>query len=98
MLCYLQPKESEERAKERSERLKATILEYRKKQGLFVDPEEEAKWMAAYQAGMEMMQQGQLQGAAECFDKVSKAVPQRSKLGGEAQLQRAICLDSAVGL
>ena len=52
--------------------------------------------MAAYQAGLEMMQNGQLQGASECFDRVSKAVPLRSKLGGEAQLQRAICLDSAV--
>lgn len=52
--------------------------------------------MAAYQAGLEMMQRGQLQGAAECFDRVSKAVPPKSKLGGEAQLQRAICLDSVV--
>ena len=52
--------------------------------------------MAAYQAGLEMMQMGQLQGAGECFDRVSKAVPLRSKLGGEAQLQRAICLDSVV--
>jgi len=34
----------------------AAILDYRKKQGLFIDPEEEAKWMAAYTSGMEMMQ------------------------------------------
>ena len=92
----LQTVDSEARAKERNDRLKKTILEYRKKQGLYLDPEEEAKWMAAYQAGLEMMQNGHLQGAGECFDRVSKAVPLRSKLGGEAQLQRAICLDSVV--
>jgi hypothetical protein len=34
----------------------AAILDYRKKQGLFIDPEEEAKWMATYTSGLEMMQ------------------------------------------
>ena len=92
----MQPGESAERAKEREEKLQAAILEYRKRQGLFIDPEEEAKWLAAYQAALEMMQAGRLQGAAEAFDKVTKAVPLKSKLGGDAQLQRAICLDSAV--
>lgn len=52
--------------------------------------------MAAYQEGLELMQAGRLQSAAEAFDRVTKAVPPKTKLGGDAQLQRAICLDSAV--
>jgi hypothetical protein len=48
--------ESKEKAKERDARVAAAILDYRKKQGLFIDPEEEAKWMATYTSGLEMMQ------------------------------------------
>ena len=49
-----------------------------------------------YNTLMVWLQAGQLRAAAVRFDEVLEAVPARSKLGGEAQLQKAICLDSAV--
>lgn len=55
-LGHVQALESKEKTRERDARVAAAILEYRKKQGLFVDPEEEAKWTAAYTRGLELMQ------------------------------------------
>ena len=42
------------------------------------------------------MQSGQLGAAMQVFEEVLKNVSSRTKLGGEAELQRAICLDSLV--
>ena len=52
----MQALETQEKTKERDARVAAAILDYRKKQGLFVDPEEEAKWTAAYTGGVDLMQ------------------------------------------
>lgn len=43
--------ETADQSKERKERVSAAILEYRRKQGLFIDPEEEAKWSAVFTTG-----------------------------------------------
>ena len=88
--------ESPEQTQQRKDRVSAAILDYRRKQGLFVDPEEEAKWNAVLSMGIQLLQNGHLKDATEQFEEVLRAVPPRSSLGGEAQLQRAICLDSAV--
>ena len=92
--CNLQRLESDEEAQKSKERVAAALLQYRIRQGLFIDPAEEAKWNGVYAAGTQLMQQGQLGAAVRRFEEVLEAVPARSKLGGEAQLQRAICLDS----
>ena len=45
---------------------------------------------------MLIVQAGQLSAAIGVFDEVIANVSSRTKLGGEASLQRAICLDSLV--
>ena len=66
-------------------------------QGLSIDAAVAAEAEAAMAAGAEQMQGGCLSEALVLFCTAADAVPLRSRLGGEATLQRAICLDSMVG-
>ena len=66
-------------------------------QGLVIDAGVAAAAEAALVAGTRHMVAGQLPEALALFCEAAAGVPLRSKLGGEATLQRAICLDSMVG-
>ncbi|KAK9819400.1 hypothetical protein WJX81_005544 [Elliptochloris bilobata] len=67
---------------------------YRQDQGLTIDDAVAADAEAALAAGAQQMKVGCLMEALEFFCTAADAVPVRSRLGGEATLQRAICLDS----
>ncbi len=65
-------------------------------QGLVIDADVAAAAETAIAAGTKHMVAGQLPEALALFCEAAAGVPLRSKLGGEATLQRAICLDSMV--
>jgi len=65
-------------------------------QGLVIDAAATAAAEAALAAGAEQMSAGRLEAALAQFGAAAAGVPLRSRLGGEASLQRAICLDSMV--
>jgi hypothetical protein len=50
----------------------------------------------AYDAGMELLNDGRLSDAVVKFDSVIEGMSLATQLGGEARLQKAICLDSLV--
>ncbi|PRW45125.1 hypothetical protein C2E21_6403 [Chlorella sorokiniana] len=86
--------ESEEAAAERQARVSAALKEYRKTLGLDVDPAVEADAQAAYNQGVALFEQGLITAALPKFEYAVERMALRSRLGGEARLQQAICLDS----
>lgn len=62
--------------------------------GLEVDPEAEREARVLYDEGMKLMEAGQLRFAAERFRAATEKVALKTRVGGEATLQRAIALDS----
>lgn len=53
---------------------------------------------AAYEVGMELLTDGRLKEAVVQFAITANGMSVRTQLGGEARLQKAICLDSLVSL
>lgn len=53
---------------------------------------------AAYEAGMQLLTDGRLKEAVVQFEVTVNGMSVRTQLGGEARLQKAICLDSLVSL
>ncbi|BDA43302.1 hypothetical protein COCOBI_04-3140 [Coccomyxa sp. Obi] len=78
----------------RKKRVAEALSTYKKNAGLEVDPASEAAAQEAYNRGMELMQRGQLTAALQPFDEALGFVSFRTRIGGEATLQKAICLDS----
>ncbi|KAL4448507.1 hypothetical protein ABPG75_005726 [Micractinium tetrahymenae] len=86
--------ETEEQAAARQQRVSAALKEYRKTLGLDIDPATEAKAQAMYNEGVRLFDQGLITAALPRFSEASELMVLRSRLGGEARLQQAICLDS----
>jgi hypothetical protein len=86
--------ESEEAAAVRARRTAAALAGFRSAAGLDIDPEVEAAARRVYERGAELLKAGALGPALEQFDAAAGALPLKSRLGGEARLQKAICLDS----
>lgn len=86
--------ESEEEAAARQQRVSAALKQYRKTLGLDIDPATEAKAQALYNEGVQLFEQGLITSALPSFSEASELMALRSRLGGEARLQQAICLDS----
>ena len=89
-----EPLESAEQKEERDKQIALALLEYKKMKGLYVEPEVEAMFNEQFSVGEELMKQGSLLLAAEKFDEAQKIVEFKTKLGGDALLKQAICLDS----
>lgn len=89
-----QPLESEEAATERRRSTAAALEQYKRAAGLEVDPAAEAQAAALLTTGRELFKEGLISAALAKFSEASALVPLRSRLGGEAALQHAICLDS----
>lgn len=86
--------ESEETKQEREKRVSSALSNYRRSLGLELDPQVEAEAEDLFQAGEEDFQAGRISQALTRFNRASELVPLRSKIGGRAALQKAICLDS----
>jgi tetratricopeptide (TPR) repeat protein len=86
--------ESEEAKREREKRVSSALSNYRKSIGLEIDPEVEREAENLFEAGERDFQAGRISQALSCFHRATELVPLRSKIGGRAALQKAICLDS----
>lgn len=86
--------ESQDKAVERQERVSAALSNYRKSMGLDIEPEIEQQAIALFQQGEKEFKAGRLTAALKSFSESSDLVPLRSKIGGQATLQKALCLDS----
>ena len=86
--------ESEESAAERQKRVSAALLNYRKSLGLDIAPEIENQAVSLYEQGENEFKAGRITTALKLFSDSAALVPIRSKIGGQASLQKAICLDS----
>jgi tetratricopeptide (TPR) repeat protein len=86
--------ESEEAKREREKRVSSALSNYRKSIGLEIDPEVEKEAENLFEAGERDFQAGRISQALSCFHRATELVPLRSKIGGRAALQKAICLDS----
>jgi len=85
---------SDEELAAKKKQLRERVRRYEQKSGNYVDPAIEAECNELLASGIQKMQRGTLGGAMGDFKKVSSKVNYRSRLGGEAALQYAICLDS----
>lgn len=88
------PLESDVATEERQAEIAAALVEYKKKRGLYVDPEVEGIYQRTFQEGEELLKCGNLLSAAQKFEDASRIVAFKTQLGGDALFKRAICLDS----
>eukprot|EP00803_Ostreobium_quekettii_P011738 evm.model.scf_1229.3 EVM.evm.TU.scf_1229.3 scf_1229:16912-20312(-) len=86
--------ESEERRKERDEEVLASLQSYRKRIKLEIEPEVEAECQGLVDEGLKLLRTGRLKEAYDKLDTVAGKAGQRTEVGGEALLNKAICLDS----
>ena len=86
--------ETEEETAARKLRVSAALVTYRKQMGLDIDPAVEVHAVALFQDGEVLFKDGRLTAALEKFSAAAELVPLRSRIGGQANLQKAICLDS----
>ena len=86
--------ESEEEASERKKRIDEALNQYRKAAGLDIDPVVEDGATRLYEQGQVLFDNGSIHGALEKFTEAADMVPLKSKIGGLANLQKAVCLDS----
>lgn len=89
-----QPLESQEAATQRQQRVTAALSSYRKSMGLEIDPEVESQATSLVEEGDVLFKNGLISAALVKYSEATSMVPLRSKLGGRANLQKAICLDS----
>eukprot|EP00887_Chlorella_sp_A99_P004211 scaffold15.g4211.t1 len=89
-----QPLESEEEEEARERRVSAALLGYRKAAGLEVDPASEHAAAALVVAGEALFREGLISAAVPKFQEAADLMPLRTRVGGEARLRHAICLDS----
>jgi len=87
----LEPKEATE---ERAKRLKAKMEKYKKNAGLEVEDVVLRKCEKEMGDGAALMTGGKLEAAVLHFTVVADEMPPKSRLAGEAVLQRAVCWDS----
>lgn len=86
--------ESEEEASERKKRIDEALNQYRKAAGLDIDPVVEDGATKLYEQGQALFDNGSIHGALEKFSEAADMVPLKSKIGGLANFQKAVCLDS----
>ena len=89
-----EPLESAEDKKRRDAELASALLDYKKRKGLYIDPDDEVVYSALYNEGEAFMKKGNLAMAAQKFLEASKVVDFVTKYGGEALFKHALCLDS----
>eukprot|EP00899_Mesostigma_viride_P018861 jgi/Mesvir1/26977/Mv20690-RA.1 len=89
-----QPLESEEATAARQQRVARLMLEYRKSMGMDLSEEDREECQQLCDNAAVLMDRGKLRDAIDMFDKVLEKAPLKHQLGGEATLQKAICLDS----
>ena len=86
--------ESEEEKEARKQRVAAALAEYRKVAGLDIEPEVEDAAMELYEQGQALFEEGTLRAALEKYQLACELVPLKTKVGGLANFQKAVCLDS----
>jgi len=86
--------ETEEEADARQKRVAQALASYRKVVGLDIEPEVEDAAMELYEQGQELFEAGSLRMALEKYELACDMVPLKSKVGGLANFQKAVCLDS----
>uniref|UniRef100_A0A7S0RES3 Uncharacterized protein n=1 Tax=Pyramimonas obovata TaxID=1411642 RepID=A0A7S0RES3_9CHLO len=86
--------ESPEKRDERARLLKAKIDKYKKGAGLDVAEPVAKQAQEDFSNGEALMRGGKLEQAMPFFTAVIESMPPKSRLGGEAKLQRALCMDS----
>lgn len=86
--------ETEDQAAERQKRVSAALSEYKKSMGLEIDPAVEAQAVKLYEQGEILFKDGRITEALKIFSEAAAMVPLKTKIGGQAYLQKAICLDS----
>ena len=89
-----EPLESEEDEKRREAEIASALLDYKKKKGLYIDPDDEVVYSALYNDGEAFMKRGNLAMASLKFSEASKVVDFKTRYGGDALFKHAICLDS----
>ncbi|KAG7670927.1 hypothetical protein Ndes2437A_g04561 [Nannochloris sp. 'desiccata'] len=62
--------------------------------GLEIDPAVEAQAVKLYEQGEILFKDGRITEALKIFSEAAAMVPLKTKIGGQAYLQKAICLDS----
>jgi hypothetical protein len=62
--------------------------------GLEIDPVNEAQASALLEEGIKLLKEGSLRAAIPKLDAALELMPFKSRVGGEAFLQKAICVDS----
>ena len=86
--------ETKEEEEARKQRVAAALASYRKAAGLDIEPEVEDAAMELYEQGQMLFEAGSLRAALEKYELACELVPLKSKVGGLANFQRAVCLDS----
>ena len=86
--------ETEEEKEARKKRVAAALTQYRKAAGLDIEPEVEDAAMELYEQGQALFENGSLRAALEKYELACEMVPLKSKVGGLANFQKAVCLDS----
>lgn len=86
--------ETKEEAEARGKRVSEALAQYRKTAGLDIDPVVEEKATLLYEKGEELFKSGSISAAMEQYAAAADMVPLKSKIGGLATFQKAVCLDS----
>lgn len=86
--------ESKEAAAERDQRVSAALANYRKVAGIDIAPEVEQRATELYEQGKELFSEGKISASLEIFSEVADMVPLKSRIGGLANFDKAVCLDS----
>jgi len=86
--------EPNEEREARLQRVRANLTQYKENMGLLVDPEVEAEANARLESGTELLVTGKLKLAMSEFEAVLDLVSINTEVGGMAQLNLGICLDS----
>lgn len=86
--------ETAEQAAQRKQRVSEALASYRKQMGLEIDPEIEAQAQKLFEDGEALFKAGRISAALDKFSTAADLVPLRSRIGGQVNLQKAICLDS----
>ncbi len=86
--------ETEDQAAERQKRVSEALTQYKKSMGLDIDPAVEEKATKLCEEGDVLFKDGRITGALKIYSEAAALVPLKTKIGGQAYLQKAICLDS----
>ncbi|MEW5314116.1 MAG: hypothetical protein WDW38_005636 [Sanguina aurantia] len=86
--------ETKEQKEKRESAYRTALVAYKKTSGTEIDPVLEAEALVLYEEGLALIGKGLLRAAYEKFNAASSKVPVKTKIGGQATLQKAVALDS----